>query len=558
MTTQAGTQRTSTLSWNDSNPKETTMRWHVARAYSDRRRYLIVAAYATPNGPLHLGHLGGPYIRADALRRYLESRGHQVVSIGTSDSWESNVLHTALKEERPADAVVADYHAAIKRILGGFDLVHEDYLDIHGPDLSAAHRAYSDELVAALTADGRIAYREEHLLYEQANDRLLVGCWLAGRCPQCGTGAVGNSCEACGLWFGPLDMVSPGPRVTPAGPVATIAVTSAFAAADASMKPDRCGPRIGHRATYLPIVESYWKWNPAGIRLSYPIAWGLPWPTPELDPRSVHYSYGTLLWSASKLIGEAAVQHAGGPDPFSQASDTVTVAVGGIDAVMPWLVLLGLVTPSSGFRPYDFFVFNHFLHLHGAKFSTSRRHVIWAGDYLSAGFDTDCARLYLAGICPQTETNDFRCDTFASSGADWAGRLDAAVRLSPHRSSGAEEVGEAALAALTLQDRCMALPDVDIRAALAVLDGWLARSAEFPAPPERRWYLWCLAILAEPFIPRWSGRLWGALGFPGRPNVGARPEDAHLNQPFEGLRPPTEAAIRALMDAPSAGRSGNA
>lgn len=535
--------------------KETTMRGHVANTYGDRRRYLIVAAYPTPNGALHLGHLGGPYLRADALRRYLESRGHQVQTIGTSDSWESNVLYSAAKEGRPVTEVVARYHAAIKRILGSFDLLHEEYLDIHEPGLAAAHRAYSDELVAALAADGRIEYRSEELLRDEASGRVLVGCWLAGRCPQCGTGAVGNSCENCGLWFGPLDMVASEPRLPTGGPVSTVVATSAFAAADESMSPQRCEPRIGHSQTYRPLVESYWKWNPDGIRLSYPLGWGLPWPAPDADHGSVHYSYGTLLWSASKLIGDAATEHGGGPNPFSKASDAVTVAVGGIDAVMPWLILLGLATPSADFRPYDFFVFNHFLNLHGAKFSTSRRHVIWAADYVDAGLDIDCVRLYLARICPQTGSDDFRCDAFAAVCADWAARLDAAVR--PSWGSGdSADAGPAAAAALAAQDRCMALPDVDVRGALQVLEDWVAQSPRFGGPEARRWYLWCLAILAEPFVPRWSARLWTSLGFQDRPTVWARPAEATVDGPMEGLRPPAEDAVRALMEAPSADGSG--
>jgi methionyl-tRNA synthetase len=535
------------------------MRVRVAQTYGDRRSYVIVPGYPTPNGALHLGHLGGPYLRADALRRYLESRGHQVVTIGASDSWESNILYTAAAEGRSPARVVTRYHTAIKRVLDDFDLLHEEYLDIHEPGLAGDHLRHSDELVAALAADGRIAYRHEQLLVDQATGRILVGCWLTGRCPQCGAGAVGNSCESCGLWFGPLDMVGAASRAQPAGTLSTIGVTSAFATAAEQMSPERCASRIGHSDTYLRIVEDYWKWNPTGIRLSYPIGWGLPWPTSEADHGSVHYSYGTLLWSASKLIGEAAASRLGAGNPFSQDSQTVTVAVGGIDAVMPWLVLLGLATDSADFRPYDFFIFNHFLNLHGSKFSTSRRHVIWAADYIAAGLDTDCVRLYLAGICPQTDADDFRCDAFASFAAVWSARLEDAVRIdaAPEAHDGpagdASDVHTAVMAALAAQDRCIALPDADIRAAMQVLDDWLTRSPQYRQADVRRWYLWCLAILAAPFVPRWSQRLWDALGIEGRPNVWGSPADlppgASLAIP--GLRAPREDSVRRLMEAPS-------
>jgi len=535
----------------------------LRRPYGQPRRHLIVAGYPTPNGPLHLGHLGGPFLRADVLRRHLLSRGHSVRTVGTSDSWESNILFTAAKRQWDPSRTAGHYQGRITAALRDFELAHDAYLDIHAAQHATAHRRYSDELVDALHAEGRLTLRTEQLLFDPVYERVLAGCWLAGRCPGCRSEAVGNSCESCGLWFGPHDMLDAAPRPLPEGQrpaglsPSSVAVVSAFATPARGMRPEEVAARIGHVDTYLPIVEAYWRWNPAGIRLTYPIGWGVPWPMAGPDHGSVHYSYGTGLVAASKVIGRYVADRYGEPDPMGRAGDTTTIAVGGVDAVMPWLVLLGLTTTRQDFRPYDYFLFNQFLDLHGAKFSTSRRHTIWVGDYVAAGLDVDCARLYLATLSPATRTTDFRCEVFADFAAAWAARLDHAVlttvkSLADRPLESVGPAGAALIDALAAQDGCLRLPDTDIAAAVEVLDGWLARIDATRADDLSWWHLWGLALFAAPLMPGWAGRLWAALGLDGEPSVHtAIDAPGWIAQRYAGLRPPAIGVLRTLMARPS-------
>ncbi|MEU0556033.1 class I tRNA ligase family protein [Dactylosporangium sp. NPDC006015] len=550
----------------------------LRRQYASRSRHLVLAGYPTPNGPLHLGHIAGPFLRGDVLRRYLRSRGHDALAVGTSDSWESNILFTAAKERRDPMAVAGDYQGRITAALADFGVVQDDYLDVHAAPHRAEHRRYSDALVHALHAEGRLRLRAERLWFDAAAGRPLVGGWLSGKCPKCAAPATGNSCEECGTWFGPTDLREPAPRAVPGlrpgqgagappgGTLSAVTVTSAFAAPAAGMRAERCAERIGQVDTYLPIVEEYQRWNPAGIRLTYPIGWGVPWPLAGPDHGSVHYSYGTGLVAASKVIGDFAADRHGVPNPMSVSSDVITVAAGGLDAVMPWLVLLGLTTRGLDFRPFDFFLFNQFLDLHGAKFSTSRRHTIWVGDYVAAGLDVDCARLYLASLSPLTKSQDFRCDTFARFAAGWAERLDrvvadrSAALVDGPPATPAEAPG--AVEALAAQDRCLRLPVTDPAAAVGVLGDWVDRLAASggdaggrPHDPGTAWsQLWTLAVLAAPLAPGWAGRLWAALGLAGDPDVHTTSGEACWRPGrYTGLRPPAEAAVRFLMDNPSLG-----
>ena len=67
------------------------------------RRALITSAPPTPNGALHVGHLSGPYVAADVLRRYLEMRGVETSYLSGSDDHQSYVAAKGL--EARLDAV---------------------------------------------------------------------------------------------------------------------------------------------------------------------------------------------------------------------------------------------------------------------------------------------------------------------------------------------------------------------------------------------------------------------------------------------------------------------
>ena len=44
-------------------------------------RTIVICPFATPNGPLHIGHLAGPYLAADVHARHVRATGRPVVLI---------------------------------------------------------------------------------------------------------------------------------------------------------------------------------------------------------------------------------------------------------------------------------------------------------------------------------------------------------------------------------------------------------------------------------------------------------------------------------------------
>src|SRR5438034_3776162 len=120
-------------------------------------QHLIVPSNPTPNGDLHIGHIAGPLIGADVLRRACAQRDEPAaVLLGTA--WQnSHVLLAAQRQGRGYLEVAAEFARLIERSLAaagiGYHVMlrHSDIPDIE----QATHAAF-----ARLRADGAVVVRE--------------------------------------------------------------------------------------------------------------------------------------------------------------------------------------------------------------------------------------------------------------------------------------------------------------------------------------------------------------------------------------------------------------
>src|SRR5689334_25432389 len=84
------------------------------------RKALVIAPPPTPNGDLHVGHLSGPYLRADIYTRYLRMRGIEAYYLTGVDEHQSYVAFKAEQlgcspaatADRFAEAILESLQAA--------------------------------------------------------------------------------------------------------------------------------------------------------------------------------------------------------------------------------------------------------------------------------------------------------------------------------------------------------------------------------------------------------------------------------------------------------------
>ncbi|MFE0737330.1 class I tRNA ligase family protein [Streptomyces sp. NPDC058855] len=520
------------------------------------RPHLVTAAYHTPNGPLHLGHIGGPFLSADVVARHLETLGHPVARISATDSHESYILMTARRGGLTPEAVATRYHDEALTALTGLGMHQDAWPDMHRAPYRDLYHARSHATVEDLARRGRLVHETEKLLHSTTTGQGLVGAFVQGGCPACGSGAAGSSCEACGLWFGPADLTGARPTLPEDGTAELRAVRSAFLPGDPRWF---SGEEAARRFPpgYAELLEAYVAHNGRRIRLNHPLGWGVPWTGGTAD--DVHLSYGTGTYAAFSILRDLYRDaDPAGRDAFARDTDVVTIATGGYDATLPWMFVLAFMDDDTDWQPHQHHIMNRFLLLNGSKFSTSRKHVIWAHDYLDAGLSVDALRGYLASLSNADGESDFRTAGFT----DWTSRVladrwDPIVRRAlrdgaHHDATYSESFTAEAVAALTAAADALRPPTTSPRAALATLDAWITRAEPGLAPGHHPLWLAVVSLLAWPLMPAFGTQLWTALGGTGHPTL-ATPLPDRITAPeaYEGLSAVPRTSVEALLPQPA-------
>ncbi|MFE5710108.1 class I tRNA ligase family protein [Streptomyces sp. NPDC056501] len=531
--------------------------------------HLILSALPTPNGELHLGHLGGPFLAADALARHLRAEGHQVTTVSATDGWESYVLDAARRENRAPEETARDHHARIQAALTATDALPDAFLDVRDEPVALLHSTWHHWLAERLAGGKRIETRAERLLADAATGEELVACWLAGRCPACGEDVAGYTCEACGMWFQPDGVRDPRARHPRAG-VTTTETPSVFLRLDAAallaMARERSVPD-----GYVDLIRRYLELNGPVWRLTHPLGWGVPWTTSGAPvPRQVHSTYALGTTAMFLLAGRQHARLHGLPRnpllPDGGNRPRFTLCFG-MDGALPLLMQLAVQEATGVPSAPDEYRFNQFMTLSGEKFSTSRNHVIRVLDYVSAGLDTDALRFHLARLYPGEKPTDFTADGFADEvNGTLVGLLGRVLALceDPRRAATAEASAPAPAPARVLRRyeetaarHRRAFLTGDLAEAAAAVDDWLDVAPEAIEAAGAPGVLAVLAALAAPLMPHWADRVWNRLTLPGAPALTPAGEllasgDGSLPVPgnLPRFAPVNPEAVRALMPQP--------
>jgi methionyl-tRNA synthetase len=96
-------------------------------------RTLLITPPPTPNGPLHVGHLSGPYLAGDIAARAARAGGTDVLTICGFDTHQNYVLARAEALGEPVEVVTDRFTGQIHRALSAaridYDLFIDPYAD---------------------------------------------------------------------------------------------------------------------------------------------------------------------------------------------------------------------------------------------------------------------------------------------------------------------------------------------------------------------------------------------------------------------------------------------
>ncbi|MGK5628517.1 class I tRNA ligase family protein [Streptomyces sp. URMC 123] len=384
------------------------------KGFGDRPVF-VFSTPPTPNGDLHLGHLSGPYLGADAYVRFQRMNGTRAWHLTGSDDFQSYVLGAARAENRGPAETAAHYSAEIAETLRLMDIPLDQYTVTND---DADYPEGLREFFSRLVASGGVAPTEGRALFDAETGRYLYEVDVKGACPSCSSGTSGNICEECGEPNTVADLGDP--VATRTGAVPRPGTVTRFSL---PLHEHRDTVADHHRLGRVParlreLADRLFRRPALDIPITHPSTWGVTpseqdtrdqviWVWPEMSYGFLHgiQALGRRLgrdWQASAPEEDWKIVHFFGYDnSFYHA--------------VLYPVLYKLAHP--GWTPAIDYHVNEFYLLEGAKFSTSRRHAIWGKEILGPD-SVDAVRYFLAATRPEGERTDFRRSAYDTTVRD--------------------------------------------------------------------------------------------------------------------------------------------
>ncbi|MFB7248889.1 methionine--tRNA ligase [Streptomyces populi] len=359
----------------------------------------------TPNGGLHLGHLAGPYVRADLFVRALRSMGRHARYVTGTDDHQSYVATAGRLTDRSPSCVAKEQGDGIVRTLHGAG-VHTDRLTrpLADPDHTRTMSAWFDRLLASPA----VTSRTEPTAYCATCDLSLFQAFARGTCADCAADSDGEICEACARPNQARDLKAVRCRICHT-PATTREETALWLDLEHFGEALRARlKRIELSADLRAVVERLLD-APGGLapyRLTRTGTWGSVVgddPGQRLDPWA---DLAFTFLEASRAETER----------YGPADNALFL---GLDNGYYYAVLLPALALAAGAEEHlpAMYVTNRFLQLSGRKFSTSRGHAVWADEALARG-ERDAVRASLLRAAPEGRETDMSREVASNSGDD--------------------------------------------------------------------------------------------------------------------------------------------
>jgi methionyl-tRNA synthetase len=365
---------------------------------------VIVIPQPTVNGPLHIGHLSGPYLAADVASRAARARGERVLTLAGVDVHPNYVLTKAENLGVDVEEMVRTYRGQIVSSFERAGIGWDVFLDPQQP----AYRAAIGGMLEELVANGTVPM-EEHTLHRCADcGRTLHHSYVVGKCPVCGTGANGTSCEGCGGFTSAQLLLDPS-CARCGGPPEPMVVTVPVLHLEAYR--DRLREewlQAEWPARVRSVLRRYDSAPLPDVPLAYPTNWGIECGGAltgmRVDfPTELGLSY---FWGPARALRPDAATLAERVAAWAEVDGVWHF--NGMDNIFYFTVLYPAIIAAAGVPAPTALgaVMNELYLLEGQKFSTSRNHALWAHEFL-AGEDPELVRLFLSWDRPDRYESDF-------------------------------------------------------------------------------------------------------------------------------------------------------
>lgn len=180
-----------------------------------QRKILVTSALPYANGPIHLGHLV-EYVQTDIWTRFQNQRGNHCTYVCADDAHGTPIMLKANQMGTTPEALINQVSQEHQRDFAGFMVGFDNYYSTH----SEENKHFSSLIYSRLRDAGHIDRKTITQAYDPEKEMFLPDRFIKGDCPKCGAqDQYGDSCEACGATYSPIDMKNAYSAISGAKPI---------------------------------------------------------------------------------------------------------------------------------------------------------------------------------------------------------------------------------------------------------------------------------------------------------------------------------------------------
>lgn len=352
---------------------------------------LIIPMTPTPDAPLHLGHMSGPYLSADLLARIYRVLEKPYIFISAIDAYENWCEKKS----------IAELHQIFLRHQRAFELLNIKFDNFYNPLEGDFKETYRKTLRASFEAFSKFPgfqERKEFIKFDQATKFWGIGSHISGQCPNCNNYVRGNVCIYCYFYLQPEDLVN-FPIHQEKGQY--VKVKNYFFQIEDSCLADLTKTQIP--AQGWALFNSWLSKKHSAIRLTYPGAYGIT--ISIMDPRIIRNTFFqfclALIQETQNKIGTK----------FSKIELQLFMGFDNFIANGAGACILASTVENILIKRIEL---NHMLYYMGSKFSKSKQHGPTVQEALEGchWIERSAMRVFLMLLNLEHSNNNFNPEEF--------------------------------------------------------------------------------------------------------------------------------------------------
>lgn len=375
------------------------------------KKRLIITPPPTPNGNLHLGHMAGPYIAADILKRYFLQQGEQVLYFTGSDDHQSYVALEARRSSSKPEEVAQKFSDNIIQTLKKFAASPDVFYRPIGND---KYIKYVQNFFMQLEQRNVIQAISKDQPFCVQCDRWLFEAHVGGTCPHCDSPCGGGGCESCGIPNDVSNLINGFCKQCKSAPEPRQTTQMYLALEDYAEQLKERLDNVNLPAHVRELVRGILARPLADIAVTYHSDWGIDAPFEDMAGQKLcsWCEMAPAYLFATQDMGTVLTVLQDWDSAWTDHETEINLFFGFDNSYFYTIIMPILhLAFDPAIKLPNHFIYNEFYLFEDSKFSTSRGHAVWANEVIEK-VPSDVLRYYLATTRPEETRTQFTYSQF--------------------------------------------------------------------------------------------------------------------------------------------------